>query len=82
MATLDQANLACREHADALTNLGAYAVGVEPGNAYGHRGHVVIAYVEPGKSPSFPQTLEVGATGAKVPLVVEKAQKIRQQDFD
>lgn len=82
MATLDEANLARREHEEALANLGAYAVGVEPGKAYGHRGHVVIAYVEPSRSPSLPDSLEVGSTGVKVPLVVEKAEKIRQQDFD
>lgn len=82
MATLDQANEACREHADALANLGAYAVGVEPGKAHGHKGHVVIAYVDPKRSPSLPESLEVGSTGVKVPLVVEKAERIRQQDYD
>ena len=82
MATLEQANEARREHADALANLGAHAVGVEPGKAYGHKGHVVIAYVEPGKAASMPKSLAVGATGAEVPLVVEKAERFHTQDYD
>ncbi len=82
MATLDEANQACREHADALANLGAYAVGVEPGKAYGHRGHVVIAYIEPGKAASMPESLAVGETGATVPLVVDKSEKLHQEDYD
>lgn len=82
MATLDEANQACREHADALANLGAYAVGVEPGKAYGRRGHVVIAYIEPGRAVSMPESLAVGATGAAVPLVVEKSVKLHQEDYD
>lgn len=82
MATLKQAYQARQEHDDALAEAGAHAVGVEPGEAYGHKGFVIIAYVEPGKGAHLPKSVHTGKEKTEVPVVVEKAERFHPEDLD
>lgn len=75
MASEGEANKARRAHGNVLTRKGAHAIGVEPGQAYGHAGWVVVAHVEPGKKVDLPSELAAPDDGktVSVPLVVRRS---------
>ncbi len=79
MATLQQAEAARKAHADDLASAGAHAVGVEPGDEFGHKGFVVVAYAEPGAKLQLPKTLVVGRSSTEVPVVVRRGGKFAPQ---
>ena len=79
MATLQQAEAARKAHADDLASAGAHAVGVEPGDEFGHKGFVVVAYAEPGAKVELPETLAAGRSNARVPVVVKRGEKFAPQ---
>jgi hypothetical protein len=77
MASEAQANKARKTHGNDLVRRGVHAIGVEPGEEYGHAGFVVVAHVEPDAKPDLPSSLPSGDKGgAKVPVVVRRSDRL------
>jgi hypothetical protein len=81
MATLREADAARRHHADSLAKAGVHAVGVEPGDAFGHKGYVVVAHVEPNRRVELPETIATPRAHKRVPLVVSRGAKFQPQKY-
>ncbi len=87
MATLKQADKARAVHSAAIADKGAHAIGVEPGKAYGLKGYIVVAYVDPDKNIKLPGTITIEDVISKsdvlrqisVPLLVRKAEMFEAQ---
>jgi len=77
MATLNQAEDARRSHGEQLAEGGAHAVGVEPGEPFGHDGYVVVAYAEPDAKVDLPDSLPSGRSKAAVPVVVRRGERAK-----
>lgn len=81
MATLDEANRARQQHADELAKVGAHAIGVEKGDAFGQVGWVVVVYAQGEAEVKLPGALTVQHHGndVEVPVVIQKAEPFEPQ---
>lgn len=81
MATEPQANKARQEHGNDLVRRGVHAIGVEAGEAHGHKGFVVVAHVPPGVEVDLPASLATPARSGsvKVPLVVQSGEPLKPE---
>ena len=81
MANEKQADQARRRHADALTKLGAHAVGVAKGDSYGQKGFVIVAHIEPRKKAAIPNSLTLSTADGEVevPVVLERSEQFKPE---
>ncbi|WP_085026190.1 hypothetical protein [Ensifer aridi] len=81
MATLEEANHARQQHADQLAKVGAHAIGVEKGEAFGQAGWVVVVYARGEAEAKMPGALSIQHHGndIEVPVVVQKAEPFEPQ---
>lgn len=81
MATERQANKARDLHADFLVRHGAHAISVEPGDAHGKSGFVVVAHVAAAGKHSIPRTLSGKLAGKtfEVPVIARETEKFRPE---
>lgn len=82
MASESQAKRAQKLFSKTLVRKGAHAIGVEPGRRHGHRGFVVVAYIDkPKPRQPLPASLSLPAKegGKQVPLVVKQEQEFVPQ---
>jgi hypothetical protein len=76
-----KANAARDAFSKELARKGAHAIGVEPGQAHGHAGFVVVAYVPDEFSGSLPESLEVPKElgGGSVPVVLRRQEPFKPE---
>jgi hypothetical protein len=81
MANEEQANKARQQNGGDLLKRGVHAIGVEPGEAHGKKGWVVVAHVAPEHDVKLPSTLSCATKDGdvQVPLVALRSEPFKPE---